>query len=139
VNDPTTAVQVLDYLEETLRVVGAAARPTGGASVETLTSGVIMPVRTWPDFLALGITEIREYGATSVQVTRRLRALLEELGELVLPENRAAVHEEMRRLDAMVVTSHANSIDLDLASSRDHQGIGGPAVARETPGGGTPG
>jgi uncharacterized membrane protein len=137
VNDPTTAVQVLDYLEETLRVVGATARPPGGASVETLASGVIMPVRAWPDFLALGITEIREYGASSIQVLRRLRALLEELGELVPPENRAAVDEELRRLDATVVASHADSVDLDLASSRDHQGIGGPALAREARGGGT--
>jgi uncharacterized membrane protein len=136
VNDPTTAVQVLDYLEETLRVVGAAARPGGGASVETLASGVILPVRTWPDFLALGITEIREYGATSIQVTRRLRALLEELNELVLPENRAAVDEEVRRLDATVSAAHADSIDLDMARSRDHQGMGGPTVAHEAPGDG---
>jgi len=94
-------------------------------------------VRTWPDFLALGITEIREYGASSIQVARRLRALLEELGELVLPENRAAVDEELRRLDATVTASHANSIDLDLAWSRDHQGIGGPALPHKAPGGGT--
>jgi uncharacterized membrane protein len=130
VNDPTTAVQVLDHLEETLRIVGAAPRPAGGASVETMSSGLIMPVRTWSDFLALGITEIREYGATSIQVTRRLHALLEELGELVLPENRAAVDEEMRRLDALVAAAHANGIDLDLAMSPDHQGIGGPEVPR---------
>ena len=128
VNDPTTAVQVLDYLEETLRIVGATARPADGASTDFLATGVVMPVRTWPDFLALGVTEIREYGATSIQVTRRLRALLGELGELVLPENRAAVDEELRRLDATVAASHANSIDLDLARSPDHQGIGGPAV-----------
>ena len=102
VNDPTTAVQVLDYLEETLRVVGATARPQDGRQPRPSASGVIMPVRTWPDFLALGVTEIRDYGATSIQVTRRLRALLEELGELVLPENRAAVAEELRRLDATV-------------------------------------
>lgn len=138
VNDPTTAVQVLDYLEETLRVVGAAPRPAGEASAEALSSGVIMPVRTWPDFLALGITEIREYGATSIQVARRLHALLEELGELVLPENRAAVDEEMRRLDVSVAAAHANSIDLDLAMSRDHQGIGGPEVRRMATDDGTP-
>jgi uncharacterized membrane protein len=139
VNDPTTAVQVLDYLEETLRVVGAAEPPGGGASPAALTSGVIMPVRTWPDFLALGITEIREYGATSIQVVRRLRALLEELGELVLPDNRAAVEEEVRRLEATVTMVYANSIDLDIASSRDHQGIGGPGVALDAPRGGTAG
>jgi uncharacterized membrane protein len=137
VNDPTTAVQVLDYLEETLRVVGATARPADGALTDFLTSGVVMPVRTWSDFLALGVTEIREYGATSLQVTRRLRALLEELGELVLPENRAAVDDEVRRLDATVTAAHADGIDLALALSPDHQGIGGPAIAPGTPGDGT--
>jgi uncharacterized membrane protein len=88
-----------------------------------------MPVRTWPDFLALGITEIREYGATSIQVTRRLRALLDELGELVLPENRAAVNAEVQRLEATVTVSYADGVDLDRAIAPDHQGIGGPAVA----------
>jgi uncharacterized membrane protein len=129
VNDPTTAVQVLDHLGETLRLVGATAGPRRGASPESLTSGVIMPVRTWPDFLALGITEIREYGATSIQVTRRLRALLDELGELVLPENRAAVNAEVQRLEATVTVSYADGVDLDRAIAPDHQGIGGPAVA----------
>jgi uncharacterized membrane protein len=133
VNDPTTAVQVLDYLEESLRMIGSTETPGDGAPSGALTTGVVMPVRTWPDVLALGITEIREYGATSIQVTRRLRALLDELGELVLPENRAAVDDEVRRLDATVQATYASSIDLDRAGSPDHQGIGGPADARETP------
>jgi uncharacterized membrane protein len=137
VNDPTTAVQVLDYLEETLRMLGSAEPPAAGVPADTLTTGVVMPVRTWPDFLALGITEIREYGATSIQVTRRLRALLDELGELVLPENRAAVDDEVRRLDATVQASFASSVDLDLAGSPDDQGIGGPAGARGAPEEGT--
>jgi uncharacterized membrane protein len=137
VNDPTTAVQVLDYLEDSLRIVGSAVPPGGRASSEALTTGVVMPVRTWPEYLSLGITEIREYGATSIQVTRRLRALLEELGQLVLPENRAAVDEEVRRLDATVAASYANSIDLDCARSPDPQGIGGPAAAGEARADGT--
>jgi uncharacterized membrane protein len=137
VNDPTTAVQVLDYLEETLRVVGATPRPGGASSVESLARGVVMPVRTWSDFLALGVTEIREYGAGSVQVARRLRALLQELGELVLHENLAAVDEELRRLDAAVAASYAASVDLDRATSPDPQGIGGPALAPEPAGDGT--
>ena len=36
----------------------------------------------------------------SVQIMRRLRALLEELRETVRPEHLAAVEEELRRLDA---------------------------------------
>jgi uncharacterized membrane protein len=132
VNDPTTAVQVLDYLEETLRLVGSAPAPAGGDPTAR-TSGVIIPVRSWPDYLALGITEIREYGAGSIQVTRRLRALLHELADLVPPENRAAVAEEMRRLDATIAAMYAGKVDLDQAMAPDHQGIGGPPVSREAP------
>ena len=35
-----------------------------------------MPGRKWEDYLTLAVTEIREYGA--IQVTRRLRAMLED-------------------------------------------------------------
>ena len=47
--------------------------------------------RRWEDIVMLGLTEIREFGATSVQVMRRLRALLEELLATVRPEHRAAI------------------------------------------------
>jgi uncharacterized membrane protein len=130
INDPTTAVQVIDYLEETLRAVGSTPSPQGTASPDGLSSGLVMPVRTWPDYLALGVTEIRTCGASSIQVLRRLRAMLDELDGLVLPENRAAVADELRRLAATVVASHAGTVDFDLASIGDHQGIGGPATAR---------
>jgi uncharacterized membrane protein len=131
VNDPTTAVQVLDHLGETLRLVGATERLARGTKPEILTSGVIMPVRAWPDFLALGVTEIRGYGATSIQIARRLRALLEELGELVRPENRSAVDAELRLLDATVRAAYAGGIDLDGALSSDDQGLGGPTAAHQ--------
>jgi uncharacterized membrane protein len=126
VNDPTTAVQVLDRLEETLRLVGAAAPPGGGASPEALTSGLIMPVRTWSDFLALGITEIREFGSTSIQVVRRIRAILDGLLRDVRPEHRDAVKTQIARLDATVAAGFADSIDLDWAGIADRQGMGGP-------------
>lgn len=129
VNDPTTAVQVLDHLGETLRMMGTAPSPASVAPREALTTGVVMPVREWPEILSLAVTEIREYGGTSIQVVRRLRALLEELGELVAPERRTAVEDELRRLDATVATRFAGSVDLDRAVSADAQGIGGPAAA----------
>ena len=78
----------------------------------------------WEDFVTLGLTEIREFGATSVQITRRLRALLEELLKTVPPEHRAAVEEELRRLDANVAESWSDTVDLDRATVADSQGIG---------------
>ena len=56
---------------------------------------------------------------------RRLRAMLEELREEVRPEHRAAVEDELARLDATVARSYGDSVDLDRASIPDAQGIGG--------------
>ena len=128
VNDPTTALQVLDHIGEVLGLIGRTdleqrTRPTSAATP----AAVVMGARRWEEFVMLGLTEIREFGATSVQIMRRLRALLEELLEAVRPEHRAALEEELRRLDATVADAWGDSVDLDRASAADGQGIGGPA------------
>ena len=133
VNDPTTAVQVLDHVGEVLGVIGRtdldARTKLSGAD---LPAAVVMVTRRWEDFVSLGLTEIREFGATSVQIVRRLRALLEELLETVRFEHRAALEEELRRLDATVAAVWRDSVDLDRASAADRQGIGGWAHSSET-------
>ena len=132
VNDPTTAVQVLDHIGEVLGLIGRtdldARTKLAGADPP---AAVVMVTRRWEDFVTLGLTEIREFGATSVQIMRRLRALLEELLETVRPEHRAPVEEELRRLDATVADGWRDSVDLDRASEADRQGIGGPAAGAE--------
>jgi len=47
---------------------------------------VILRVHGWEDYLTLGVAEIRQYGATSIQVVRALRATLETLNEQVRAE-----------------------------------------------------
>ena len=78
VNDPTTATQVIDHLEDTVALLGATPGLDGRWEFhdEDDRLRVVMPAQRWEDFLALGVTEIREYGATSIQVMRRLRAML---------------------------------------------------------------
>ena len=46
VNDPTTAVQVLDHLEDLLRLVGQTDLSDRGAPLERMRSGLVIPVRT---------------------------------------------------------------------------------------------
>jgi uncharacterized membrane protein len=129
VNDPTTAVQVLDHIGEVLGLIGRTdlEKRTKPASADTPAAVVLVTPR-WEDFVTLALTEIREFGATSVQITRRLRALLEELLTTVRPEHRAALAEELRRLDADVAESWRDSVDLDRAAVADRQGIGDPAI-----------
>jgi uncharacterized membrane protein len=128
VNDPTTAVQILNHLGDTLRLVGSAATSEADG-VGTVAPGVIVPVRRWEDVLALAITEIRQFGESSVQVMRRLRALLEELRETVPAARRAAVDDELARLNATLGAYWGESVDLDRAARPDRQGLGGPTAA----------
>jgi uncharacterized membrane protein len=127
VNDPTTAVQVLDHLGDMLRLLGVAPLPPPVAAADVPSPGVVIRARRWEDVVELAFTEIREYGGTSVQVVRRLRALLEDLAERVPPERRPPVDDELARLDATTVEHWSRSVDLDRARAADGQGIGGPS------------
>ena len=130
VNDPTTAVQVLDHLGELLRLIGTTDLERRGRSATgQKRTRVVMRARTWDDYLSLGVTEIREYGSASIQVMRRLRAMLVELHETVRPECREAVGRELVRLDASVEAAWGDSVDIDRAATADGEGIGGPGTA----------
>jgi uncharacterized membrane protein len=137
VNDPTTGVQVIDHLENLLGLLGRDA-PAGRPqrTREPTTRGVVIPTRGWDDYLMLGVTEIREYGATNIQIVRRLRAMLEALRNSVDAENRAAVEGQLARLDATVEEHWRGTPDHDLAAISDRQGIGGPGAlpAAQAPG-----
>jgi uncharacterized membrane protein len=74
IDDPTTAVQALDQIEDLLRRLGGRQLDRGQAFDTLGMLRLTFPVPTWEGYLALSFDEIRQYGATSVQVVRRLRA-----------------------------------------------------------------
>jgi uncharacterized membrane protein len=130
INDPTAAVQVLDHLGELPRTIGTTDLQSREAVPEEGARGIVLVrTRRWDDLLALATTEIREYGAGALQVNRRLRALLTELHAKVHPVYRAAVEDELARLDASVLVHFADSPDLDRACTADRQGLGGATAA----------
>lgn len=142
VNDPTTAVQVLDYVEQLLHAL--APLPLARSHVLCDDGGrvrVVVPGRSWEDYLTLALTEIRLCGATSPQVCRRLRALLESVLVTAPAGNRPAVLAELRRLDATVDGAFPDPDLHALAVVSDRQGMGGharsaaPAVRPPTPAG----
>jgi uncharacterized membrane protein len=142
VNDPTTAVQLLDHLEETLIVIGRMPGLESGQWAfrdDAEHVRLLVPAPRWVDYLSLAVTEIRAYGGSAMQVVRRLRALLESVRASVRPEYVAAVDEELARLDLVVQAEFGDYADLDRARTADRQGVGGPlglAVAPTAAGGG---
>lgn len=126
VNDPTTAVQVMNYIEGLLHTVGATRLP--GRYVLADGDGaarLVLPGRDWDNYLQLAVCEIREYGASSVQICRRLRALLEGLLEALPAWQHPSVRTQLDLLRAAVEREFADPARRAVALQPDHQGIGG--------------
>jgi uncharacterized membrane protein len=83
---------------------------------------VILP--TWDDFLRLALDEIRVYGANSVQVMRRMKALLSELISLLPEDRHPSIMKWKSRLQMTVDRSFPVQQDNMEASTEDRQGMG---------------
>ena len=63
INDPTTAVQALDQIEDLLIRLGQRQLDIGHYRDDQGTLRLVVPFPSWEDFLRLGLDEIRSYGA----------------------------------------------------------------------------
>lgn len=125
INDPTTAVQALDQIEDLLRRLGRRALDAGCANDSQGQLRLIFPTPTWDDYLTLAFDEIRQYGADSVQVMRRLRAALLGLLESVADaERKATVRRYLQHLNLVVEHSTLDAEDQVMALQEDRQGLG---------------
>ena len=101
VNQPTTAVVVIDRLEELLLRIARRPQPTGffvdGDGVVRL----IHPEPTWAETVDLAFTEIALYGASSPAVTRRLAAGYELLHESIPVDLRVDVNRHVALLELL--------------------------------------
>jgi len=125
VNDPTTAVQALDRIEALLRILASRRLDSGMIRDHNDVVRLVVPLPGWDDFLLVGLTEIRQFGAHSTQVTRRLRALLDDLLLNAPPCRRAAVARQLALLDQTVAASVTDPVERDLALQADRHGLGG--------------
>lgn len=125
INDPTTAVQAIDQIEDLLRRLGRHELDAGYARDAEGKLRLVYPMPTWEDYLTLGFDEIRQYGGTSVQVMRRLRSALVELASIETDPARAeAVQRYLKYLDLSIETSPFNAEDRHKARQEDRQGLG---------------
>ncbi len=125
INDPTTAVQTIDQLEDLLRRLGAAELDGGRVVDETGALRLVFPTPTWEDYLTLAFDEIRQFGSSSVQVMRRMRSALVGLAASLPSQERAeSVRRYIERLDLVIEASPLDVEDKRMARQEDRQGIG---------------
>lgn len=125
VNDPTTAVQGLDVLEVIVRELAGRDLDASFALDRGGEPRLVWRSPSWADVLDLAFDEIRAYGASSIQICRRMRAALGDLRASTAPLRHPLLDEHLARLDAAVAAAHADgSPDLALALVADRTGIG---------------
>ena len=123
VNDPTTAVQVLDELHDLLRRLVALPFPTGQRTDEDGKLRLAFPVTEWESYVRLAVDEIRQYGADSIQVTRRLKAMLGDLAAVAPPHRVGVIRMELDLVDANA-RRWPEEADRRAAAEPDPQGLG---------------
>jgi uncharacterized membrane protein len=124
INDPTTAVMALDRLEDLLRLLITRELVIKYRYDTKGKLRVIYPSPDWEDFLGLAVDEIRFYGAKSIQVSRRLLALLNDL-EAISPEQRKSViRDHIHRVELSIIRAFPDKEDRWEAGQMDRQGIG---------------
>jgi uncharacterized membrane protein len=125
INDPTTAVIAIDQLHRLLRSAGNRNLHTEELLDSSGHLRVVFRTPNWEDFVHLAFTEIRSCGAQSMQIARRLRAMIENLIETLPKHRHAALIEQLRILDQEVERSFLYPEDRALAHVGDTQGLGG--------------
>jgi uncharacterized membrane protein len=121
INQPTTAVQVIDRIHDLLLRIARRPEPTGFHVDSAGIVRLVEPTTSWRYVLHLSFDEIIQYGADSRHVTRRLAAAYADLEDEVptpllddVVEVRNSLVELVRKRDGAA----------DLATAPDRLGLG---------------
>ena len=124
VNDPTTAVQALDRIEQLLvELYRRAPGPMLVLDAAGVSVGRV-PAPTWTEYLELGLTEIRHYGASSAQVCRRLHALYDHLAAEIDEASLPRLELERRLLEEALAGFFPDPEEQRIVSRPDRMGLG---------------
>ena len=130
INDPTTAVLAIDQIHRLLKAVGRRHLQQEEARDHAGRVRVIYRTPNWEDYVHVACTEIRTCGAASVQIARRLRAMLDNVSASLPMHRRAALDRERELLDRSIDAHYVFPEDLALARVPDTQGLGGSSATR---------
>ena len=125
INDPTTAVLAIDQLQRLLAQVGRRSLRDHEIKDTTGRLRVIFRTPNWEDFVHISFREIRLFGVGSLQIERRLRAMIENLTKTLPKHRHPELQLELDLLDRAIERHYAFKEDAELARVPDSQGMGG--------------
>lgn len=125
INDPTTAVQCLDRLTDLVDRLGRVEYPRGVVADQHGRARIYYEPLTWEATVRLAFDELRDYGAGSRQLARRLRATLFRLQADLGPDRQAPLQRQIELLDRALRRHFPDDDDLDEYFIADDLGLGG--------------
>lgn len=124
INDPTTAVQALDQIEDLLLRIGRHRLEQGEWSDREGRLRFRARFPTWDDFLLLALDEIRYCGSSSIQVMRRMMALIKNLQAVLPPERHPGLRHWNDRVRGSISRAFDDAEEKRDAAVADRQGLG---------------
>jgi len=125
INDPTTAVLAIDQLHRLLRLVGTRHLRTDEILNGAGELRVVFRTPNWEDFVNLAFSEIRVCGSNSLQIVRRVRAMIENLVQTLPNHRHRALLEQLNLLEREIERHFSYPEERALAGVADSQGLGG--------------
>lgn len=104
-NDPGTAVRVLDHLHELLRIIGARPLPSPLVRDEDGVLRAVIPRVTWEGYVRVALQEIIDNAGEQVEVVERLLWLVTELETAVTPYRRRLLRRVRAEVEALPAAS----------------------------------
>jgi uncharacterized membrane protein len=98
VNDPSTAVQALDGIEDLLRVLARRDLDAGTVPDASGTPRVLLALPSWEAYLGVALDEVIPAAAAAPRVGRRITRLLEHLAETAPPDRVPPVSARLARV-----------------------------------------
>jgi uncharacterized membrane protein len=131
INDPTTAVLAVDQIHQLLRNVGRRYLDDGRVRDSFGQTRLIYRTPAWEDYVHLAVTEIRHFGGESIQIARRLRAMLDDLIRTLPSERTRLLRQELDLLRRSAERFFPEPEDRAQAEISDSQGVGSNCLRDE--------
>ena len=123
-NDATTAVQVINRIQDCLRQLAPRQFPPADHVDDRGQLRVVIRSLDWDGYVRLAFDEIRLAAGPYPQVTRRLEAALQDLRAVAPPDRKPPLEQQLRLLEQAVEHGPTGQDDIHAALTPDAQGIG---------------
>jgi uncharacterized membrane protein len=118
-------VLAVDQIHHLLRSVGERSLLDERVRDRSGKLRLIYRTPDWQDFVKLAVTEIRQFGGETIQIPRRLCAMLENLIRTLPAERIPLLQRELELLNRFIQQKFEVPEDRALAGMSDRQGVGG--------------